>query len=378
MTDQTNTLTDVTRALLAGSLLSYRKKVPMMMRVNRDFQGEAAQKGSTIDVPISTAQTVSNAVASSTQVELSTTDVDLVQITLDQWKETRFHITDREEAEIKTGNFVLPGAFHESIKAHAENVNSYLLGLYNQTYKFVGTAATTPFASNAAVLSAARKKLNAADVPADMRTALFDVDADENAINLAGFQNVNTSGSDDVMVRGEIGSRLGFLNMWDNQTKTHTTAAAGTPLVDDAAVVIGATVLHMDGLTTKPEAGDLFTVAGDSTQYVVVSSTALAGTDSDVTIQPPLAVALADNAAVTFVATHVANLAFHRDAFTFAQRPLKSSSMAPSTIASQTDPQTGLSMRLQIQRPNNVDVWVHDVLFGGKCTRPEAAVRILG
>jgi len=81
-------------------------------------------------------------------------------------------------------------------------------------------------------------------------------------------------------------------------------AAAGTPLLDAAiARAVGLTVLHMDGFTTKPAEGDLFTITGDTQVYEVISSTALVGTDSDVTFRPGLKVAIPavdGNEAVTF------------------------------------------------------------------------------
>lgn len=80
--------------------------------------------------------------------------------------------------------------------------------------------------------------------------------------------------------------------------------AAGTPLLDDSvARAEGITTLHMDGFTTKPGEGDLFTIAGDAQVYQVISSTTLVGTDSDVTFQPGLKVAIPavdGNEVVTF------------------------------------------------------------------------------
>lgn len=80
--------------------------------------------------------------------------------------------------------------------------------------------------------------------------------------------------------------------------------AAGIPLLDaSAARAEGITTLHMDGFTTKPGEGDLFTIAGDVQVYQVISSTTLVGTDSDVTFQPGLKVAIPavdGNEVVTF------------------------------------------------------------------------------
>lgn len=80
--------------------------------------------------------------------------------------------------------------------------------------------------------------------------------------------------------------------------------AAGTPRLDASiARPVGTTTLHMDGLTTKPAEGDLFTIAGDAQVYEVASSTTLVGTDSDVTFRPGLKVAIPavdGNEVVTF------------------------------------------------------------------------------
>jgi hypothetical protein len=84
----------------------------------------------------------------------------------------------------------------------------------------------------------------------------------------------------------------------------YPTVAAGVPLLDDSiSRPIGTAVLHMDGFTTKPAAGDMFRIAGDTQVYRVVSATNLVGTDSDVTFAPGLQVAIPatdGNQVVTF------------------------------------------------------------------------------
>lgn len=81
------------------------------------------------------------------------------------------------------------------------------------------------------------------------------------------------------------------------------TAAGSVRLDDSVARAAGLTVLHMDGFTTKPATGDIFTIAGDLQVYTVVSATNLVGTDSDVTFSPGLQVAIPavdGNEVVTF------------------------------------------------------------------------------
>jgi hypothetical protein len=188
-----------------------------------------------------------------------------------------------------------------------------------------------------------------------------------------------------VKIEGELGRKYGFDWYTDDQVLTHTTGAAGTPLLDAAtARAVGIKTLHMDGFTTKPSVGDVFTIAGDSQTYAVTAATDLVGTDSDVSFEPGLKVAIPavdGNEAVTFKASHVVNLAFHRDAFAHAMRPLAQSTQEfelGSRISSLTDPKTGMSMRLSLVRRHMAVEWIFDALWGNALVRPELAVRVAG
>jgi hypothetical protein len=99
-------------------------------------------------------------------------------------------------------------------------------------------------------------------------------------------------------------------------------------------------------LATAPVVGDVFTIAGNTQQYTVTSVTT--GTPANATtvgISPALAADAADGAVVTFVASHVANLAFHREAFAFASRPMLDLETPGSIIQPLVDDVSGLAMR---------------------------------
>ena len=106
--------------------------------------------------------------------------------------------------------------------------------------------------------------------------------------------------------------------------------------------------------------------------------------DTSCTISPALKADATDTAAITFLddvvdSTGRVGLAFHRDAFALATRPLMASSTdlaMGSNIMSMTDPVSGLSLRLEVQRQYKQTTWEFDILYGVKCVRPEYACKV--
>ena len=377
-----NVLTNIMPKILARGLLSFREQVTMARVVNRDYGSEAKKKGETIDIPISVANSVTDVTPSNTKPALVDGSPDLVQITLANWRQAAFHLKDDEMVKIDKSRHFMPMHVHEAVRALANDVNAKIHAEYKGVYNHVGVAATTPFGSTASEIVLARKKLNQTQTPKASRRFVMDYDAEANALLLSTFADAEkTADGGAVKIQGEVGRKYGFDNLTDDAIQTHTLVAAGTILIDDASAPSTGNVLHMDGITTLPAAGDLFTIAGDTQQYVVVSTSVLTTTDADITFEPELDWTPADDAAVTFVATHVVNLAFHREAFAFANRPLVENTIAlalGSKIISATDPDTGISLRLEVSRVHKAVVWEFDVLYGTGLPRPHAATRVLG
>lgn len=380
-----NDLSQIMPKILARSLMVLRGKLVMPRLVNGDYAPDAAKKGDVINVPIPTGQSVTDVTPSNAKPALVDKTPDGVSVPLDQWKMTSFHLSDKDMVQIDSNEHFLPMQTQSAIDAIAENVNGYLLDLYAEVPNFVGTANTTPFATTGAAAIDARKKLHAQKAPRDQRRMVLDLDAEANALALAIFGDVEKVGERNVKIEGEIGRKYGFDFFSDQQVSEHTTGAAtGTTIAIDNApgpYAVGTETLHVDGLTAGFVRGDLFTIAGNTTQYTVISATTLAGADQDITISPPLAAAAADGAVITVIASHTANLAFHRDAFAFAMRPLAQTSQSlalGSQILSLTDPVTGITLRLEVTRVHKAVVWEFDVLYGGRLVRPELAVRVLG
>ncbi|MGC6453389.1 MAG: hypothetical protein ACON31_05735 [Candidatus Puniceispirillaceae bacterium] len=74
-------------------------------------------------------------------------------------------------------------------------------------------------------------------------------------------------------------------------------------------------------------------------------------------------------------------VAMHRDAVALAMRPLSAAGLeggANGQTMSVSDPETGLSLRLEVTRQYKQTMWEFDILWGVKLVRPELVVAIHG
>lgn len=380
-----NTLTDIMSKILARGLLVFRELAVMPRLVNSDFSSEAAEKGDTIDVPISAAIPVRDVVPGPTPPTNVDTAFGKVQIPLDKWKEAPFTLSDKEMAEIDVRTHFLPLQTLEAIRALANQVNVDIHAGYTGIYGFVGSPGVTPFASDVSDAVNARKVLNKQRAPKPSRGGVLDFDAEANALSLAPFSDAEKTGENGVKIEGEIGRKYGIQWAADDAVPTHV-AGTLTSLVD----VTGANAVGVKSVDLTTDAtgviallkGDIITFAGDTQTYVVTADLSVGNSSSGpVLIEPGLKIALVGNEVVTVKATHVVNQVFHREAYAFAARPLAQSTeeMAlGSGIVTMQDPQTGIPLRLEVSRQHKQVTWSFDILYGTALIRPEGAARIAG
>jgi hypothetical protein len=382
-----NTLTALAPKLLAQGLLALRNMNVLPALVNSDYSSEYSNKGLTVDVPIPSAIAVQNVAPGATPPATADVSPTTVQVTLDQWKEAPFYLTDKDMQQAMDG--VIPLQASEAVSALADNVNAYILSLYTQIYGFAGVAATTPFATDTSEATEARKILNVQKAPSDPRRIVMDPDAEGNALNLRAFQDTNFATTANEVQEGKLARKLGFSWHMDQQVPTHTkgtlsgTTGAGKALVDDAAVAIGQTTIALDdtSLTGTIVEGDIFTVAGDTQTYVCTGTvTAAANAIASMGFSPAAKVAWADDAVLTLKASHVVNLAFHRDCIAFASRLLSDGQAGSlgSIMNSVVDPVSKIALRLEITREHKRIRFAYDILYGAQVVRAELGTRLAG
>lgn len=371
-----NDLTDLMPKILAMALEKLRGALIMPMAVNRDFSPEPQTRGRTIDIPLPLTLATRTVSPSVTPVAAPGITPKTTPLTLDQWEEVPIAFTDKDRVEVSDNATVM--AVEAAVDALAERVNATAMALYKDVYNVVGTPATTPFGSNYAEATAARRVLNANKVRPANRRMLIDVDAEANAVNLAQFADASFSGSPGVIVEGNIGRKVGFDWAFDQQVPSHANGAGSGYLVNTAAHAVGDTTIPVDTGSGTLVAGTIFQFGAYAKTFVLTADLTAAGNAS---FSPALdatdVAAISNNDAITPTASHVANLAFHRDAFAIAIRGFRKPASA-ATVLQMVDEKTNLPLRLEVMRQNKQDYWSLDLLWGVKTLRPELAVRVAG
>lgn len=374
-----NTLTNVIPQMLAQGLLALRQYAVMPRYINRAYESMAGEKGSTIDVPVSSAISAVAVAPSYVAPDDAGVSPTKVSIALDQWYEAPFFLTDKEMVEAMNGT--IPLQAQEAIKALANNIDSAILALYKNVYGFAGVAGTTPFATDLTEFLDARAVLNNQLAPLDPRFVALNADAEANALGLRAFQDAAFRGDTGGISDGQIGRKLGSLWFVDQNIPTHTAGTASGATTDAAGYAAGVkTVTLASAGTGTILVGDVITFAGNTGTYTVTSGDADVSGGGTVSFEPGLNAALsAATKAITVKASHVVNLAFHRDAFALAMRPFAAADpMGLGQFSSAVDPISGLALRLEVSRQHKRTRFSYDVLYGVKCVRPELAARIAG
>jgi hypothetical protein len=375
-----NTLTEVIPQILAQGLMALRGACVMPQLVNRNYGNDAKAKGETVDVPIPSAVAAQAVVPAATPQSTPNVVPTSVALTLDQWYEAPFHITDRERAAAMEG--IIPMQASEAIKAIARQVNAHIFSKFYLVGGFAGTPGSTPFASTTGDATDARKVMNIQLAPMEDRRFVLDPDAEANALNLRAFQDYSWSGSLSAIRDAKIDQKLGFNWFMDQQAPNHTKGTENGNYTSAATgYAIGTKTIPIITGSGTILKGDVVMFAGDTMHYAVSADLAAPG---DLSISPGLYQALPASAQAITVkgtsgTTYPQSIAFHRDCFAFASRPLiDETDGLGNIITSAVDPVSGLALRLEVSREHKRTRWSFDLLWGSQCVRPELGCRLWG
>ncbi len=381
------------------ALMLLKNSTVMAGLVHREFKNEFVKIGSSVNIrkPVRFLSYDGPDITSNIQDVTETN----TSITIDKHKSVPWKFSAKDltlTIEKYSERYLAP-----AIAQLANDVDLSLCNLYKDVFAASGTAGTTP--STFAAFAGAAQKLDEMAVPKDMRRMVLNPAA---YWGIAGSQTglFNGALAKDAWERGYLKNVAGF-DIWSDQNvKAHTKGTAtGTPLVN-GSTSSGATTLVTDGwsnsITGILKQGDVFTIAGvnsvnpmsrESTgnlqQFTVTADANSNGTgQSTISIYPAITnsgayqtvdALPADNAAITVVNTHKANLAFHKNAFALVTVPFEKPDSA-TWFETQSDPDSGLSVTVSKSWDNLKfeETCRVDIMWGAKAIYPELATRLLG
>ena len=380
-----NTITNVMPTLLAQGVLALRQNVVLPRLVNRSYDSDAMQPGNVVNIPIPSAITQRAVTPSATINSNVDSSPTKAVVTLDYWYEAPFQLSDSDSLSV-VDSFI-PMQASEAVKALANGVDEYLSGKHTGIFGMAGTPGTSPFNASLNMASRVAMLLDRQLAPVTDRRAVIDPIAKENLLINTAVLQADARGDQGGIIQGQIGTKLGF-DWYMNQNLVRYTPGTGFASGNIASTVAGAvgdTTLNIINATASGQikVGDIFSFVADTSshQYVVtVTNTISATVAVAITFTPALKAAVATGATLLVVsAVYTVNLAFHRDAFAWASRPLSGSNpSAGNVFQSPTDPISGLALRLELSRQYKQDTYSYDVLGGGNLIRAALAAKIAG
>lgn len=369
----------------------------MAARVYRGYEGERAAQardiGDTITIRKPSTFTAQNAPSSAQDLNTESTS-----ITLDQWKEVKFALTDKELSytqERMVAEHIRPAAY-----ALANAIDQALAGLYVDIPWVATIADTSTHKAAPEDITAARRLLFENGVPLDdpaMIHLMVNGKTEAEFLSNAAFSQYQGAGDTGVatQLRGTLGQKFGIEVFANQNTPVFTpatlvdtagavkTSASGT--ANDGSAEKGSTNLDIKSMgadTDGVKPGNTFVIAGNTQRYAVTAVATVSSNEINVTFTPALVADYAANDVVTFdnESTYTGqNLCFHRNAFALVTAPLSTlGNGAGARMATVTSPDGTISLRSRIYYTGDtskVSVAL-DVLYGFKTLDPNMACRL--
>ena len=360
----------------------------------RDHQDAWAGKaiGQTVDVRIPSVFPAEDYGPKSLQnprgkIAKHTPDESKAQLTIERWPSNSVEINDKALA-LELDSFS-EQILYPLVDGIAQDIDAYVLSkvpLLANHY----TVSKADLAGDDGwdKLVDAREVMQNAMIPLGTRIGILNPTGEAALLKQDNFVRSDYRGDGGMALRtGFMGRVLGIDFYMDQNVKQATQAAKTGWLVNGSAVAQGATAIPIDGGSTDPVAGDIFTIANDEQPYLVES---YASNVLTIKNKGGLKKAPADNAALTIAAIAEGGRNFLGDprAIQIAQVPLPSLGnlvqiggvTTLSGAESATMPSvSGIPLRVSIGTDIDTKTMTLsvDCLIGADATQPELATQLI-
>lgn len=378
-----NVLTDLAADIYKAADVVGRELVGFIpsSTINGDATTRAA-KGDTIRAAFTRTPTVNTTFAPSMTIPEGTDQtVDNKTMTLDNFASVQIPWTGEDIKHVNNGpgfETIYGDQIKQAMRVIANKIEQDLaLAAAQGASRAIGTAGTTPFASNFDLVAQARQILVDNGCPTDNQiTMVLNTAAGTKLRNLAQLQKANEAGGVDLLRQGTLLDLQGLMIKESAGIVSHTKGTGASYLLN-GAVAAGGTYLTVDGGSGTILAGDIITIASDTNNYVVNS--ALASNVLSIGA-PGLISAGSDNAALTVGNSYTPNVAFHKSAIELGIRPpaLPAGGDSAVDIMTVQDPYSGLVFEIAVYKGYMKTMLEVRCLYGVKVWKPNNVAIVMG
>lgn len=382
-----NTLTGLTVTIYNALDVVSRELTGFIPAVSSDMTYNRAAKGQTVTSPVAPSATPSDITPGVTPPDDGDQTIGKVDMTITKARRVPVRWNGEEKLALDNNgasyNTILRDQFAQAMRALANEVEADVAGLAVSASRAVGTAGTTPFATNLGDSALALKALQDNGAPKGDLQLVIDTAAGANMRTLGQLTKANEANDDSLLRRGVLLDVHGFAIRESAQVKTPTSGTGASATTNAAGYAVGTTTITLASAGTGTIlSGDVITFAGDTNKYVVVSGDTDVSNGGTVTIaKPGLRKAIpAAATGITVAATSTRNLAFARSAIALATRipaiPEGGDSADDRMII--TDPVSGLSFEIAIYRQYRQVQYEVSLAWGCAMVKPEHSIILLG
>ncbi|ATP86050.1 P22 coat - protein 5 family protein [Acinetobacter baumannii] len=382
-----NTLTGLTVTIYNALDVVSRELTGFIPAVSSDMTYNRAAKGQTVTSPVAPAATATDINPGVTPPNDGDQNIGKVDMTITKARRVPVRWNGEEKLALDNNgasyNTILRDQFAQAMRTLANEVEADVAGLAIGASRAVGTAGTTPFATNLKDSALALKALQDNGAPKGDLQLVIDTTAGANMRTLGQLTKANEANDDSLLRRGVLLDVHGFAIRESAQVVTPASGTGASATTNAAGYAIGATSITLASAGTGTiVAGDVITFAGDTNQYVVVGGDTDVSNGGTITLaKPGLRKAIpAAATAITVAPTSTRNLAFARSAIALATRipalPKGGDSADDRMIV--TDPVSGLSFEIAIYRQYRQVQYEVSLAWGCAMVKPEHSIILLG
>jgi len=347
--------------------------------INASANGVAV--GQSLRIPVTPANTAHDLTVGASAPTQNFQTIDNVEVKITKQRETSISWTGEEQLGL--GGLAGSIMRDQYVQMMRTLVNEMEIDCANEIARsaivkgsYVGTAGTTPFASNLDVLTLARKSLSDNGAPlTDLQLAL-NTTAGMKMRNLTQLQRVNEGGEDSLLRRGVLGNLFGF-SIRESAGLQDIKPKITTAYLCNGVSAQSATSITVDTGVGDIPAGTLITIGSGTDQYVVAEDVKTG--DTAIKITTALKSATTDNDEIKLVSA-TPSVGFSRGAILLITRlpavPNGGDLALDRTVI--TDPVSGISFEVALWGGARQNTLTISNCWGVKNIKPEHSVAILG